>query len=299
MGDSGQKMTQPFESFAEAVATLEKLTKIETKVAVGIDRSLIPWKESRKLLKCMTPDQVSNTSLFQFMQDLFKQIGLGKLQISEVERFKLTFILTECEICRIYRSQKGNKVCFIASDALLKFFVKGMDLPCSVEESKCIKEGEEVCEFKVDLQPLGVYKIALDETDRALIDEILGDRFRLDEFADEYDMEPGEIEYRLSVLQGYRIVDSDQNITEIGSTYYKFAQGLSALEEDFDPPWKSLADITQAIAAKNSFAEALSETSKSDPVIEVDKSEIVNLAEEAKKSKSFAELISKHVKNME
>jgi predicted hydrocarbon binding protein len=299
MGETSNKITPPFESFAEAVATLEKLTKIETKVAVGIDRSLIPWKESRKLLKCMTQDQISNTSLFQFMQDLFVHIGLGKLQISEVERFKLTFSLTDCEVCKLYRSKKGGKVCFIASDALLKFFVKGMDLPCSVEESKCIKEGEEFCEFKVDLQPLGVYKIALDDTDRALIDEILGKRYDINNFADEYDMEPGEIEYRLDVLEGYRIVDSDHNITEIGSTYYKFAQGLSALEEDFDPPWKSLSDITQAIASKNSFAEAISETSDSDPFVEVDKSEIVNLAEEAKKSKSFAELISKYVKNTE
>ena len=93
MGDSNQNISPPFESFAEAVVTLEKLTKIETKVAVGIDKSLIPWKESRKLLKSMTPDQISNTSLFQFMQDLFLQIGLGTLQITEVERFKLTFCL--------------------------------------------------------------------------------------------------------------------------------------------------------------------------------------------------------------
>ncbi len=290
---------QPFGSFAEAVATLEKLTKIETRVAMGIDKSLIPWKESRKLLKCMTSDQVSNTSLFQFMQDLFTQIGLGRLEISQVERFRLIFQLSDCQVCKIYKAKTDSKVCFIASDALLKFFVKGMDLPCSVEETKCIKEGKEVCEFKVDLQPLGVYKIALDDTDRALIEQILNNRFSLGDFAEMMCMENGQVEYRLRVLEGYNIVDSENNLTEIGSTYFKFAQGLSSLEEDFDPPWKTLSDLTQAIASKSSFAEAFSEASEQEPFIEVDQEEIVNIAEEAKKSKSFAELISKYVKNME
>jgi predicted hydrocarbon binding protein len=299
MGDPKENRAQPFGSFAEAVATLEKLTKIETKVAMGIDKSLIPWKESRKLLKCMTPDQVSNTSLFQFMQDLFTQMGLGKLEITHVERFKLIFSLSDCQVCKIYKSKTGGKVCFIASDALLKFFVKGMDLPCSVEETKCIKEGKEYCEFKVDLQPLGVYKIALDDADRTLIEQILGNRFEIKDFAEANCMEDGQVEYRLRVLQGYNIVDSENNVTEIGSTYFKFAQGLSSLEEDFDPPWKTLSDLTQVIASKSSFAEAFSETSDTEPFIEVDQKEIVNLAEEAKKSKSFAELISKYVKNNE
>jgi predicted hydrocarbon binding protein len=295
MGDSNDG--PQFESFAEAVSALEKLTKIETRVAIGIEKSLVPWKESRKLLKCMTPDQVSNTSLFQFMQNLFKQIGLGNLEVINVENFRLVFSLRDCEVCKIYRSNKKGRICFIASDAILKFFVKGLDLPCAVEEIKCMREGMEVCEFKVDLQPLGVYKIALDDTDRALIDDILRSKFDTREFSDKSGMEEGEVAYRLKVLEGYNIIDSNHNITEIGSTYYKFAQGLSSLEEDFDPPWKSLSDITSAIASKNSFAEALAETSNTEPFIEVDKSKVVNLAEEAKKSKSFAELISKYVKS--
>ena len=93
-------------------------------------------------------------------------------------------------------------------------------------------------------------------------------------------------------------MDSENDVTEIGSTYYKFAQGLRALEEDFEPPWKGLAKITSSIAAKNSFAEAMCETINPEPFIKVDSSEIVDLAEEAKKSKSFAELIAKHVKSM-
>jgi predicted transcriptional regulator len=168
-----------------------------------------------------------------------------------------------------------------------------------VEEIQCTKEGVDACEFKADLQPLGVYKIALDDTDRILIGDILGDRFDYKEFAQENEMEEAEVRYRLKVLESYQIVDSNNDVTEIGSTYYKFAQGLRALEEDFEPPWTGLAKITSTIAAKNSFAEALCETINPEPFIEVESSEVVNLVEEAKKSKSFAELIAKHVKSME
>lgn len=288
-----------FQSFAEAISSLEKLTKIESKVATALEKSRVPWKESRKLLKCMNPAQVSNTTLFQFMQSLFYQTGLGKLEILDVGRFRFTFGFKECEICNIYRSQESGKICFLTSDALLRFFVKDLDLPCSVEETKCMKEGNELCEFKVDLQPLGVYKIALDDIDGILINQIINKKFDLNKFAKENMMENEAVEYRLQVLKSYQIVDNDNKITEIGSTYQKFAQGLRSLEEDFDPPWKSLHEITSAISAKNSLAEALSETLNPEPFIKVDTSEIVNLAEEAKKSKSFAELISKYMKTSE
>jgi predicted hydrocarbon binding protein len=296
MVEANNQEAELFESFAEAVSTLEKLTKIETKITGAIENSKVPWKESRKLLKCMSPDQISNTTLFQFMQNLFVEMGLGDLGIMDVGRFQLTFYFKKCEVCRLYRTQKKGKVCFIASDAILKFFVKDLDLPCSVEETKCTKEGNVYCEFQVDLQPLGVYKIALDDIDRALIEELLSKKFDLNKFAEKNMMEQGEVDYRLQVLESYKLVDENRKITEIGSTYCKFAQGLRALEEDFDPPWKSLSDVTSAIAAKDSFAEAMSEVLNPEPFIKVETSEVVDLAEEAKKSKSFAELISKYVK---
>ncbi len=285
-----------FQSFAEAISSLEKLTKIEFKIAAAIENSKVPWRESRKLLKCMNPNQVSNTTLFQFMKELFSQMGLGNLEISNVGRFQLTFCFKNCEICSLYPTQKKGKICFVTSDALLKFFVKDLDLPCSVEETKCLIDGNEFCEFKVDLQPLGVYKIALDDIDGALIERLMDSKFDKNKFADDNMMEEGEIDYRLQVLQSYQIVDSNHKLTEIGSTYKKFAQGLRTLEEDFEPPWKSLSEITSAIAAKNSFAEAMSVTLNPEPFIKIDTSNIVDLMEEAKKSKSFAELILKYVK---
>lgn len=299
MDEAEDQTTVRFQSFAEAISSLEKLTKIESKIAIALEKSRVPWKETRKLLKCMNPAQASNTSLFQFMQDLFLRMGLGKPEISGVSRFQMIFCIKDCEICNIYRIQKSGKICFITSDALLKFFVKDLDLPCSVEETKCIMEGNDFCEFKVDLQPLGVYKIALDAIDGALINDIINSKFEISKFAEENLIEEGAVEYRLQVLESYQIVDSEHKITDIGSTYQKFAQGLRALEEDFDPPWKSLQEITSAIAAKNSFAEAMTETLNPEPFLKVDSSEIVNIAEEAKKSKSFAELISKYVKLIE
>lgn len=288
-----------FGSFAEAISTLEKLTRMETKITAALENSQVPWKESRKLLKCMNPDQMSNTTLFQFMQNLFYETGLGRLEISDVGRFRLNFIVRDCGVCSLYRNKHTGKVCFLIADAILKFFVKNLDLPCSVEEVKCTKEGLDICEFKADLQPLGVYKIALDDTDRFLIGDILGDRFDLAGFAKANEMDEAEVEYRLKVLESYQIVDNSNNITEIGSTYYKFAQGLRALEEDFEPPWVGMAKMSSSIAAKNSFAEAMCETIDPEPFIEVESSEVVNLVEEAKKSKSFAELIAKHVRSME
>ena len=109
-------------------------------------------------------------------------------------------------------------------------------------------------------------------------------------------MEEEAVRFRLQILESYHLVDENANITEIGSTYHKFSQGLKALEEDFDPPWKHLSDLTSAIAPKDSFAEAINEVLNPEPFIKVDTSEVVNLAEEAKKSKSFAELITKYMK---
>jgi hypothetical protein len=172
------------------------------------------------------------------MQNLFYEAGIGRLEISDVGRFQLSFTIKDCGVCSLYHTKEGGKVCFIISDAILKFFVKDLDLPCSVEESKCSKEGQDFCEFKTDLQPLGVYKIALDDIDRSMIGDILGKRFVSAKFAQDNEIDEAEIGYRLKVLESYQIVDSENNVTEIGSTYYKFAQGLRALEEDFEPPWK-------------------------------------------------------------
>ena len=66
-----------FSSFAETVASLGTLTKIESAVSAAIKSSRVPAKETRKLLKCMNVQEAGNTALFQFMKDLFDKMGFG------------------------------------------------------------------------------------------------------------------------------------------------------------------------------------------------------------------------------
>lgn len=301
MGENSDGSLTMFDSFAEAISTLEKLSNIESKISAVIEKSHMPWKETRKLLKCVTPMQASNTPLIQFLQDLFVQIGLGKLNVISVSNIQYVFTVSDCEVCKLYPSVQGKKVCFIIADALASFFLKDLTLPCTVEEIKCSKENgtidEYVCEFRVDLDPLSVYTIALDDIDKDIVRGIAEKTFDILKFNEKYSLEGGEIEYRLDTLSWYNIIDNNGDLTEIGHTYHKYTMSVTSEEEDFDPPWKSMSEITSAISAKSSFAETLNEMLNPEPFIKIKPEETVNLAEEAKKSKSFAELIAKQVKS--
>jgi hypothetical protein len=68
-------------------------------------------------------------------------------------------------------------------------------------------------------------------------------------------------------------------------------------DDDFPPPWKDMAEISSAISASTSFAEAFTEAANEEPLWEVKEEDVVNLAEQAKKSVSFAELIAKQIKD--
>ena len=57
-----------------------------------------------------------------------------------------------------------------------------------------------------------------------------------------------------------------------------------------------MSEISGLIASSTSFAEAFTEATDDEPLWEVDEKEVINLAEEAKKSKSFAELLAKQLK---
>ena len=86
-------------------------------------------------------------------------------------------------------------------------------------------------------------------------------------------------------------------MTEIGETYHKYGEGMGGEEEDFLPPWKDMAEISNAISASTSFAEAFTETTNGEKIWDVEEKDIVNLADQAKKSMSFAELLSKQIKS--
>ena len=135
----------------------------------------------------------------------------------------------------------------------------------------------------------------MDDTDKAIIKAIMQSA-TVKAGAEQLEMYDEEALYRLRVLQRYRILDDEYAITEIGETYHKYGEGMPT-EEDFQPPWKDLAEITSAISASTSFAEAFTETADDEPLWDIKEEDIVNLADEAKKSESFAELLSKYSKS--
>jgi hypothetical protein len=122
-----------------------------------------------------------------------------------------------------------------------------------------------------------------------------------EDMAETFGMDTVELEYRLGVLKQYELLDENYNVTDIGKTYYKFRMSSPVEEEDFDPPWQMMKEISSAIAAASSFAEAMSERVKEEKKLLTPEEEkkIINLADEAKKSKSFAELLAKQIKKEE
>ena len=297
MAENGHSM-EGFGSFAEAIATLGKLTVLESKISAAIKTSKVPKKETRKLLKCSNAMEASNVPLFQFMQDIFDHIGLGKLELAEFTHFKHNWKDDTCPICAFYPTIKDKKTCYVIVDALSQFYVKDLDLPCYVKEIKCKSKGDETCLFEVSLQPLAVYQIALDDLDERIINAILNGETNKDHLAEAIDLGAEELKYRLDILNSFHILDDGLNVTEIGITFHKYKHAASIAEEDFEPPWRIMSEITSAISASSSFAEAFSETAEED-ASEVDETATVNLADEAKKASGFAELLSKQLHSLE
>jgi hypothetical protein len=296
-----EKEATPFSfgSFAKTFATLQKLTRMESAISAAIKTSKVPPIETRRMLRSSTTGQVEATPLFQFISKLFWEIGLGELHVTGIERFKMIFQVKDSPIVRLY-DVKDRKTCYITCDALEQFFTKDLVVPAKVEETSCENDGAECCEFTVELQPLPVYQIALDDLDKKILEKIIEDKADKNKLINEFEMEPEEIDYRLNILQSYHIIDESNNVTEIGNTYHQYGGGiLGEDEKSFSPPWDTFSKVSSAIAASKSFAEAVNEAIEEEPVNEIEEEEVINLAEEAKKSQSFAELISKQFKDNE
>jgi predicted hydrocarbon binding protein len=287
-----------FGSFAEAVTTLGKLTKMESAIQAAIKNSRVPPKEARKLLKCSKPVEAGNTPVFQFMRELFRRMELGDIEIASLDIFKLTFRVSDCPVCKLYPNVKGKHTCYVTTDALVQFFNKDLSIPSTAEEVLCKNNGDGCCEFMVSMQPLAVYQLALDACDREIIGH-LPDAKEAEAVAKAAEISEAEAEYRLDALKRYHILDASNRLTEIGETYQKFGQSFKLPDEDFPPPWKDMSEISESISASVSFAEAFTEAAETEPIFDVKKEDIVNLAEKAKSSKSFAELLSKNISKEE
>lgn len=283
---------------AKKMAALGKLTKLESAINAAIESSKVPEYETRKLLKARNAGQAKNTAVFQYIKNLFSKIGLGQLNIEKKENFKIILVNEDNNVKDLYPDVEDKKTCYIVADAISDFFSEDLNIPSDVKETACMNAGDEVCTFQVDLQPLAVYKIALDEKDNKIIGNIVKDK-SLDEIANILELTKEEIEYRIDILQSYHILESDLTLTKIGQTYHKYGQSVvEEVSEQKEPPWKTMSEISQVIADSDSLAEALS-SSVSEEEEEIESSEVVNLANEAEKSKSFAQLVSKQLKKNE
>ncbi len=288
-----------FGSFAEAINTLGTLNKLESAITSAINSSKVPPKEIRKFMKCSSVEEASNTPLFQFMEILFKKIGLGTLKLSQNDIFNYVFTVPDSTVSRLYSNVKNKKVCYTLSEALQQFFEKDLGIPGNVEEIKCVNHGSDVCEFSVTMQPLAVYHHVLDTDDRDIIGHLIESQ-NTRSLADDIGLHEEELKFRIESLRRYHILNDENEVTEIGETYFKYGRKSTDIEEDFPPPWKDMAEISMAISASTSFAEAFLETNRKEPVVEDVKDDaIVNLTEEAEKSTSFAELLSKSIKKEE
>ena len=134
-----------FTSFAKTLATLQKLTKIESGIASIISSSKIPHAETRKFLRGETREQCMNTPLFQFMQKVFHDVGLGSMEIVEVEQFKHVFSVPSNPIAILYPEVKGKRTCYVTADALSQFYSKDMGLVNTVEEIECQNADAKAC----------------------------------------------------------------------------------------------------------------------------------------------------------
>ncbi len=282
---------------AQRFYALANLAKLESVINTAIENSKVPVSETRKLLKSETTNQVQNTAVFQFMQDLFREIGLGQLGVVNKDNFTMILSNKNSPVNEIYKDVKDKKTCYIVADALAEFFTEDMSIPSEVEETECKNAGDPNCLFRVDLQPLAVYRIALDETDEKIID-CIKKGMGAEEISSELGLVKDELDYRLETLKSYHVLENDMTLTKIGQTYYKYGKSLIERDtEEIEPPWKTMSQISSKIADTESFAEAL-RSSVDDSVSEEDikDSEVVNLLNEADRSSSFAQLVSKTVK---
>src|SRR6266511_2003009 len=91
-------------SFAEFVAALNELNRLESSLATVIARARVPVQEVRTLLRAQTPDQAENAPAFQFMREVFAQVGIP-LTVEGLGRFSLRFGVEASPYARLFAGQ--------------------------------------------------------------------------------------------------------------------------------------------------------------------------------------------------
>jgi hypothetical protein len=280
-------------SFGQSMGAFGAMLKLQQNISDRFPRAKVPWSGTREFLKASTIEMIRSTSLYRFHMDFFREIGLGNMQLISYAPMHYIYAVPNNPVCNFYPALNNQKVCVATTDALHRFFREELELECTVEEIECIKNGNEVCKFKVDLQPISAYQVMLDGYDKMILS---GVRPPVDE---------NDLRDRVRALTVYKLLENGR-LSEIGNAYMQFASSMKVEEKIFDPPWKlkeelsSIADTHSTFGgAFGAMAKTVQEQQSCKPVTPapVVSEETKQLQEEAKKTDSFAELLAKMKKN--
>lgn len=274
------------EGFAQAVSTLEKLNRLESDIATIISSYKVPIKEARKFLRCTTPEQLANISLFQYMKALFVQLGID-IDITRVEPFVYLFHVKDSAISNLYSGIKG-RTCYLICEAIARFFNRDLNLSVSVEETQCVNNGDEMCLFETRVNKEDFCTITLSDEEKRFLAGLANSN----EVSTKTSLSQEELDFMMDMFQRYNLINEVGKVTQLGvRCASQFIE-----EEEIESPWSSMSNIASAISNALSFAEAtyLSLSAESRNPSETDRP----LSRKKVRSyRSFAELLAKQVVN--
>lgn len=277
--------------FAQTMGAFGEMLKIQENISNLFPTSRVPWNETRKFLKASTIESITATQLYKFHMDLFKKTSLGNMQLVAYAPMHYIYAVPGCPVCNLYPALNNQKVCVATTDALYRFFTEELELACKVEEIECVKDGGQVCRFKVDLQPISAYQIMLDGYDKMILSGQCPS-----------DIDEAELRIRVEILTAYKLLENGK-LSEIGSSYMQYAGNLHVEEKVFDPPWKTAEKLDEVVEKGGTFEAVIRDltrkaVSESAPTIEVpqktaETENVGRVKEESKSSDSFAKLLAK------
>lgn len=244
------------QSFAEVVSVLERLNALEASVATAIENARVPPSEVRLLLRAEAAAPAANTPAFQFMRQIFAQVGLP-LTVEAVGRFTLAVGLEETSYARLFAGEKPGKTCAFVSEALSRFLDADLGLPSEVEEVACRNAEDPKCLFVASLDPLAVRLTILDAVDWAILRRLGSEG----DLAGAMRLPKDEFDFRMERLLGYGLASVNGDRLPDGEVV--LAQGPPP--DDFEPPWRKVSELSGAIADAQSFAEAFVRVAPRDP----------------------------------
>lgn len=236
-------------SFAEFVAALNRLNALEAALATAIARAPVPVQEVRALLRAQTTDEAANAAAFQFLREVFSQVGIP-LTLAAVRRFSWTFAVDASPYARLVGGDAPRRTCGFVSESLARFLASDLGLPAQVEEVACRNEGAPGCRFTADFDTDAVRAKVLDPDDWALLRVLPGQGT-----PESLGMSREEWDYRMERLVGYGLVAADGRVLPEGERV--LAAEPPRTRDDFAPPWEDVRRLTGAIADAQSAAEAL------------------------------------------